>query len=928
MSRMRSSFTILVRNCHDRQQSIWQPDRAHTQTHLLQKLWRVLLLSSTGLKQVMVANPDLVGEQAAFNWTAVEQVLSSSATRQAHAVLRFYVVYHGRDLEVPLYLYKAGLKLRTYTEDEYINNQSPFFGDALLVRAMKQFVRSLGKRYDGHKGIGFIQAGLLGFWGEWHSMGKGFLPDSVCREAEKWFADSFKKTKIQFRYPSDAVRDAGFGLHDDSFAFETLDGAANGGFERKFYFWNRVVDANMTNFWKRGAMGGETRVEIAHEVFDPTYQAGTFQKQDFMLAVNTTHATYMLQHSVFHQGGFIGAELANVRSAHARMGYNFYISSVSVKDSKLAPGSVAIGVTLMQIGVAPFYYDLNLTLQCSGMAKKSVGGAERLIEAGAFKVFEFVGIPSTFKCLRAISFSLDSSYSFTERPIKLAQGNGKVVLKLPLPNNATHSPTLAPTTQPTKAPASFAPTASALLATKLTLIDADTDADICPLTNGMILDLSKYPGVNIRADPSPAFGTRSVEFMYDGISVRIDNGEPYAFQRNSGGNYSSWTPNQGVHIVVATPYDDADATVTAGTPARISFTVIGTPPESTSKPVTVAKPIAPSPVAASPKAPVKAPATPPVIPPPKPQTKLTLINADTDLDIGPLITGMTINLFYYPSLNVRADPPSSFATRSVQFKYDGELGRTDNGEPYAFQRNIGLNYSSWTPTIGIHTILATPFTAPDANGTAGPIANVTFVVVRTPPQSSTKAPLPIPTARQTVAPVRPPSGPMVVNVPQRSPAKTPILAPTRNPAATKAPAFTTVPETKLTLIDADTDLDIGPLSSGRTINLFVYPNLNVRADPPFFFPTRSVQFKYDGVIGRTDNGEPYALQRNIGLNYLAWTPSIGVHTIEATPYTAPDANGTAGATVSVTFSVIMAPPLPTRLNTTGSNSTKSVPGSV
>jgi hypothetical protein len=32
------------------------------------------------------------------------------------------------------------------------------------------FIAALGRRYDGDSRIGFITAGLLGGWGEWHGM--------------------------------------------------------------------------------------------------------------------------------------------------------------------------------------------------------------------------------------------------------------------------------------------------------------------------------------------------------------------------------------------------------------------------------------------------------------------------------------------------------------------------------------------------------------------------------------------------------------------------------------------------------------------------------------------------------------------------------------------------------------------------------------
>jgi hypothetical protein len=83
-------------------------------------------------------------------------------------------------------------------------------------------------------------------------------------------------------------------LSDGSFAYSTLDGAANGNVEQSWYFWNQVKDQNATNtFWKQSFMSGETRPEIQSIVFEPDYPAGTYERQDFMLCVNTTHTSFM-----------------------------------------------------------------------------------------------------------------------------------------------------------------------------------------------------------------------------------------------------------------------------------------------------------------------------------------------------------------------------------------------------------------------------------------------------------------------------------------------------------------------------------------------------------------------------------------------------------------------------------------------------------
>jgi hypothetical protein len=247
----------------------------------------------------MKGNPNVVGEAAAFNWTVLDELLADSASRYMHVIFRTIVHFPGKPLMIPQYLLDSGIELRAYN-----GGVSPYYGDPKLLEALEQFIRAFGKRYDGNKRIGFIQVGLLGFWGEWHTWGNDFIPVATEEKIISWFRSSFTRTKIQIRYPKTSAYNAGFGLHDDSFAFNTLDGEPNGGAKKSYYFWSKVLSLGQQDFYKRAPMGGETRVEIADAVFDPSYPAkGAYEKQPFMLCVNTTKATYIFHHPAFKVSG-------------------------------------------------------------------------------------------------------------------------------------------------------------------------------------------------------------------------------------------------------------------------------------------------------------------------------------------------------------------------------------------------------------------------------------------------------------------------------------------------------------------------------------------------------------------------------------------------------------------------------------------------
>jgi hypothetical protein len=246
-------------------------------------------------------------------------------------------------------------------------------------------------------------------------------------------AAAFPDTRLQARNPSSATGTYNVGLHDDSLAFSTLDGPFNGGKSIDWFFWPQVVGQNQQMFWKTSVMGGETRPELQSEIFTPNYQRNSEYKQDFIDCATTTHLTYAVHHSLFSRQ-VMGDELVNARRAHAFLGYNFVVTNVAAATLASSPTDVSIDVTVKQVGVAPFYYDLALKLDC-GMATARLTGVDSLIERGQERVFTFSNIPADSGCLNNLVLTLESDRVQAGKKIKFAQGDGTLSISLPTPPN-------------------------------------------------------------------------------------------------------------------------------------------------------------------------------------------------------------------------------------------------------------------------------------------------------------------------------------------------------------------------------------------------------------------------------------------------------------------------------------------------------------
>jgi len=371
-----------------------------------------------------------------FDWTVLDDSLAGAETNNMHVVLRVFVHYPDQPLRVPQWLLDQGIELRTIESGE----RSPQYDDPKLLEAFRQFIQAMGAKYDGHKNLAFIQLGLLGKWGEWHTYpDKNLISDTTKDKIVGWYRSAFKVTPMQVRNPVASAYAAGMGLHDDSFGFSTLDGRYNGGEQVSYFFWPEVKAAGQEDFWRKAVMGGETRPEIQGEIFEDGYQAGTPYKQDFFECVDVTHATYMFHHNAFQRGEDItGNELQTALDAHVEMGYNYRVSKVAAKSN--GDSKVTVDVTVEQIGVAPFYYDLKLVLKCDGTTE-SVAGVEKLIAPGDSNVFSFTSIPADSQCLNNIEILLDTSRAHAARPVRFAQGkDGRVIFSLPVPEGGKPTP--------------------------------------------------------------------------------------------------------------------------------------------------------------------------------------------------------------------------------------------------------------------------------------------------------------------------------------------------------------------------------------------------------------------------------------------------------------------------------------------------------
>ncbi len=299
-----------------------------------------------------------------FDWQPMETLLDKIARRGNQAVFRLWIEYPSQKSGLPDFLREQGVKITSWkNRDENTTCYTPDYDDERLVFAIESFIAALGKRYDGDSRIGFITAGLLGSWGEWHTYPREdlFASPKTQRRVLDAYEKAFNKSPILLRYPVGkddnhwaANAHYRMGFHDDSFAWGTLDR----GKKDDWFYIPLLKKAGNTalNKWRAQPIGGEVRPELWGQIFDdkPAHP----KAQDFAECVRQTHVSWLMESGMFKEKAkparYAGAE-AQIR----HMGYDFHVSTADIHrdDTKLY-----VHLTVLNQGVAPFYQNWRLEL--------------------------------------------------------------------------------------------------------------------------------------------------------------------------------------------------------------------------------------------------------------------------------------------------------------------------------------------------------------------------------------------------------------------------------------------------------------------------------------------------------------------------------------------------------------------------------------
>jgi Domain of unknown function (DUF4832) len=278
-----------------------------------------------------------------------------------HVVFRVYIDYPSKPTGLPDWLRRNGVKVKPYKE--HGGGLSPDYDDPRMLAGMERLIAALGTRYDANPRVAFIELGLLGFWGEWHTWPQDKLYAS--KETERRVIDAYRRAfphkMLMARYARDSAgTQPWLGFHDDMFPEDTDNG-------HDWSFLAGLRRSARADNWKHAAIGGEL---VPH-------QAKKWVGASFKTTIS------MIERGHFTWVGPYCPALDSSRSPEFRerseaviwkLGYQFRLTEIRHAARIDQGGKLPVTIQGQNEGVAPFYYpwpvELALFDQDSNLAER------------------------------------------------------------------------------------------------------------------------------------------------------------------------------------------------------------------------------------------------------------------------------------------------------------------------------------------------------------------------------------------------------------------------------------------------------------------------------------------------------------------------------------------------------------------------------
>ena len=260
-----------------------------------------------------------------------------------HIIFRIYMDYPTKESGIPDWLLRKGVQTTPYKQ--HGGGITPNYNHPEMRKALAKFIAALGARYNTNPRVAFIQLGLLGHWGEWHTYPQPelFADNMTTKIVVDAYRKAFPDKMLMARYPRGyAAVPKWLGFHDDMFPADTQNG-------EDWAFLTKLKVSGQDKNWAIAPIGGEMEPFQAEKWMLHEYGVTLKNLLDGHFSWVGPYCPALVETD---DSGFIGNSEELIR----RMGYDFRI--LTYQHYKVVKKGDPLQLYLIGAnhGVAPFYY--------------------------------------------------------------------------------------------------------------------------------------------------------------------------------------------------------------------------------------------------------------------------------------------------------------------------------------------------------------------------------------------------------------------------------------------------------------------------------------------------------------------------------------------------------------------------------------------
>ena len=260
-----------------------------------------------------------------------------------HIIFRIYMDYPTKESGIPPWLLEKGVETEKYSQ--HGGGITPNYNHPEMRKALAKFIAALGARYNLNPRVAFIQLGLLGHWGEWHTypQPERFADQTTTKIVVEAYRKAFPDKMLMARYPRRyAAIPKWLGFHDDMFPADTQNG-------KDWAFLTKLKVSGQDKNWMVAPIGGEMEPFQAEKWM-------TLQYGNTLKALLNGHFSWVGPYCPALVKTLDKQYLDNSKKLIQRMGYDFYIHTYE-HTKKLKQGEpLQLFLSGANQGIAPFYY--------------------------------------------------------------------------------------------------------------------------------------------------------------------------------------------------------------------------------------------------------------------------------------------------------------------------------------------------------------------------------------------------------------------------------------------------------------------------------------------------------------------------------------------------------------------------------------------